>query len=103
MSTITTSIDICEKLPRGIVPLYRAIDNAAKALNLQYLVVGAMARDLTLVYGFGADIERGTRDVDFGIQVDSWDDFHQLKEVLVKFSFRCITHCISPHGLTSLP
>ncbi len=51
MSTINTSIDICEKLPRGIVPLYRAIDTAAKALNMPYLVVGAMARDLVLVYG----------------------------------------------------
>ena len=87
MSTTITSIDICEKLPKGIVPLYRAIDNAAKALKLPYLVVGAMARDLTLVYGFGARIERGTRDVDFGIQVDSWDDFQQLKKVLVKQGF----------------
>lgn len=29
------------------------------------LVVGAMARDLILVHGYNARIERGTRDVDF--------------------------------------
>jgi predicted nucleotidyltransferase len=87
MSTINTSIDICEKLPRGIVPLYRAIDTAAKTLNIPYLVVGAMARDLVLVYGFEARIERGTRDIDFGIQVDSWDDFQNLKEALIAQGF----------------
>jgi predicted nucleotidyltransferase len=74
-------------LPRGIVPLYRAIDTAAKALNMPYLVIGAMARDLVLVYGFDARIERGTRDVDFGIQVDSWDDFQNLKRALIEQGF----------------
>jgi len=87
MSTINISIDICEKSPRGIVPLYRAIDTAAKALNMPYLVVGAMARDLVLAFGFDARIERGTRDVDFGIQVDSWDDFQNLKRVLIEQGF----------------
>ncbi len=82
MSTINTSIDICEKLPKGIVPLYRAIDEATTALGIRYLVVGAVARDLVLAYGFDAGIERGTRDVDFGIQVNSWEDFQTLKDAL---------------------
>tara|TARA_R110002072_G_scaffold299416_2_gene475031 strand:- start:1062 stop:1937 length:876 start_codon:yes stop_codon:yes gene_type:complete len=87
LSTINTSIDICEKLPRGIVPLYRAIDEATTALGIRYLVVGAMARDLVLVYGFNAGIERGTRDVDFGIQVNSWEDFQTLKDALLNQGF----------------
>jgi predicted nucleotidyltransferase len=49
--------------------------------------VGALARDLVLVYGFEARIERGTRDIDFGIQVDSWDDFQNLKEALIAQGF----------------
>jgi predicted nucleotidyltransferase len=87
LSTISTSIDICEKLPKGIVPLYRAIDEATTALGIRYLVVGAMARDLVLVYGFDAGIERGTRDVDFGIQVNSWGDFQTLKDALLNRGF----------------
>jgi predicted nucleotidyltransferase len=88
MSTTSTSIDICEKLPKGIVPLYRAIDEATTALGIRYLVVGAMARDLVLEYGFDAGIERGTRDVDFGIQVNFWDDFQILKSTLLSQGFR---------------
>lgn len=88
MSTTSTSIDICEKLPKGIVPLYRAIDEATTTLGIRYLVVGAMARDLVLHHGFGAGIERGTRDVDFGIQVNSWDDFQNLKNTLLGQGFR---------------
>jgi predicted nucleotidyltransferase len=41
-----------------------------------------VARDLVLAYGFDAGIERGTRDVDFGIQVNSWEDFQTLKDAL---------------------
>jgi predicted nucleotidyltransferase len=88
MSTTSTSIDICEKLPKGIVPLYRAMDEATTALGIRYLVVGAMARDLVLEHGFDAGIERGTRDVDFGIQVNSWDDFQILKNTLLSQGFR---------------
>jgi predicted nucleotidyltransferase len=87
LSTINTSIDICEKLPKGIVPLYRAIDEATTALDIRYLVVGAVARDLVLAYGFDAGIERGTRDVDFGIQVNSWEDFQTLKDALLNQGF----------------
>ena len=87
MSTISTSIDICEKLPKGIVPLYRAINEATNALGIRYLVVCAMARDLVLAYGFDAGIERGTRDVDFGIQVNSWEEFQTLKDALLNQGF----------------
>jgi predicted nucleotidyltransferase len=88
MFTISTSIDICDKLPKGIVPLYRAIDEATAELGINYLVVGAMARDIVLRHGFGAAHERGTRDVDFGIQIDSWDSFQALKVSLLNRGFK---------------
>jgi predicted nucleotidyltransferase len=62
--------------------MYRVLEECAKALDIEFLIIGAMARDLVLYHGFGADIERGTRDVDFAIQVDSWPQFYQLKEAL---------------------
>lgn len=59
-----TSINIEGKLPQGLVALYADVSNHAQALGINYLVVGAMARDLVLVHGFNATIERGTKDVD---------------------------------------
>lgn len=82
-----TFVNIVGKLPRGLVALYGDIGDVAKSLDIDFLVVGAMARDLVLVHGFGSTIERGTRDVDFGINVASWEDFETLKGQLVEQGF----------------
>lgn len=66
MFTKSTSIDLCGKLHRGAVELYHAVDTATSQLNIPYLIVGAMARDIVLVHGLGAAIERATRDIDSG-------------------------------------
>jgi len=83
-----TLINIVGKLPQGLVDLYVDISRHAKALGINYLVVGAMARDLVLVHGFGSEIERGTRDVDFGINVASWGEFNALKSRLVGAGYK---------------
>lgn len=87
MFTKSTSIDICGKLHSGTVELYRAVDEATSQLGIPYLIVGAMARDIVLVHGFGSAIERGTRDIDFGIQVVSWTDFDKLRGLLIDRGF----------------
>ncbi|MCB2385043.1 nucleotidyl transferase AbiEii/AbiGii toxin family protein [Thalassolituus alkanivorans] len=79
---MNTLIDVTGKLPRGLVEMYRKVDICAKGLGIDYLIVGAMARDLVMHHGFGAHIERGTRDVDFAIRVASWQEFNTLKEAL---------------------
>lgn len=83
-----TCVNISGKLPKGLIELYKDINNVAGDLKIRSLVVGAMARDLVLVHGFGSTIERGTRDVDFGIRVESWDQFFTLQNALVKLKFK---------------
>ena len=78
-------LDVTGKLPSGLVEMYRAVSDSSE--GLPFLIVGAMARDLVLHHGFGAPIERGTRDVDFAIRVDSWEDFHELKVRLLGNGF----------------
>lgn len=60
----------------------------AASLNIDFMVVGAMARDLVLVHGYGAAIERGTRDVDFAINVAGWDEFNALRNMLISTGYR---------------
>jgi len=66
----STLIDFSGKLPHGLVELYACVDGAAKRVDVPFLIVGAMARDLIMVHGFGAQLERGTRDVDFAVDLD---------------------------------
>lgn len=93
----STSIDVSGKLPHGLVELYACIDGAAKQVDAPFLIVGAMARDLVMVHGFGAKLERGTRDVDFAVDVATWEAFSRLSAVLVELGFKSDT--AQPHKL----
>lgn len=53
-------------------------DGGDAAPGADFLVVGAMARDLLLHYGQGVPITRATTDIDFGVAVGSWDEFRKL-------------------------
>ncbi|HBS25705.1 MAG TPA: hypothetical protein DD827_01025 [Gammaproteobacteria bacterium] len=88
----TTYVNIAGKLPQGLVDLYADISGHTKALDIDYLVVGAMARDLVLVYGFDSKIERGTRDVDFAINIANWDEFNALRNRLLKADYHADKH-----------
>lgn len=84
---MNTYVNITGKLNDGLVALYLDIDKHASELGISYLVVGAMARDLILFYGYDAKIERGTRDVDFGINVENWEQFTALQNKLIEAGF----------------
>ena len=83
----STSINLSGKLPKGLVELYRDVKSVSDGLKIKVLIVGAMARDLVLVHGYGARLERGTRDVDFGISVATWEEFEALKAELIMIGF----------------
>ena len=82
-----TDILVIDQLPQGVVEIYRDVNAIASGLRIPYLVVGATARDLILYHGFGAAIERGTRDIDFGIKIRTWEDFHKMSAGLVARGF----------------
>lgn len=63
-----TSVDIVGKLPAGLVALYADTQQHTQSLDIDILVIGAMVRDLVLVYGFDANIEHVTGDLDFDIK-----------------------------------
>ncbi len=67
----------------SVVRVLRALDPIAGAAQCDYFVAGATARDLILVNVHGLRPGRATRDIDFGIAVESWDQFGRLKQGLV--------------------
>ncbi|HWE50106.1 MAG TPA: nucleotidyl transferase AbiEii/AbiGii toxin family protein [Bryobacteraceae bacterium] len=54
-----------------------------RAAACAYFVAGATARDLILVSVHGLRPGRATRDIDFGIAVESWEQFADLKDRLI--------------------
>lgn len=103
---MTTSLDLTNKLPAGLVEVYSQINQIAAALGIPILIVGATARDIILVHGFGASIERGTRDVDFGIEVQSWQHYHALQQALQQAGFTADPqkgHRFSTHDSAGMP
>ena len=50
-----------------MIAVYRDVADAARKLNLAFMVVGAAARDLVLHYGYGAAIRRATKDIDIAV------------------------------------
>jgi predicted nucleotidyltransferase len=67
----------------SIVRVLRTLDLIAREADCAYFVAGATARDLILVNIHGLRPGRATRDIDFGIAVENWDQFALLKERLV--------------------
>lgn len=82
------SLNISGKIDPRTITLYRRVLESANKLNIPLIVVGASARDIVLHHGYGAKIERATSDVDFGIEVPSWDAFHVLKQSLLRSGFK---------------
>ena len=81
------TLDLSGKIDAKSIAIYSAIDNAARELDIPYVVVGASARDLVLHYGYGASIKRATVDIDFGIQVPDWETFELLSNKLIESGF----------------
>ena len=68
--------------------IYRDVAQACAELGIDYLVVGAAARDLVLHHVYGAPITRATSDVDFALNVRDWNSFHRIQDVLVLRGYR---------------
>lgn len=75
-------IELENLLPEKTEQALADLSELCESVDASFLVVGATARDLVLVYGYGAKIERATQDVDFGVSVSSWDHYDRLKEAL---------------------
>jgi predicted nucleotidyltransferase len=67
----------------AIVAVLRAVHAAARTLQLEFFVAGALARDIWLDYIHRVPVVRLTRDIDVGIHVSSWSEFEVLRNRLI--------------------
>ena len=95
-------LNLSGKIDQGTLQLLALINQVTVEMGVEYLVVGATARDLVMHYGYGARIQRATQDLDFAIQIESWDVFTEFKDRLIANGFterRSPQRVISPTGM----
>jgi predicted nucleotidyltransferase len=80
-------LNISTKIDPALANLCSIVAECATQLQIPYLVVGASARDMVLHYGYGAKIQRATADIDFALQVPTWDAFATLRNALIANGF----------------
>jgi predicted nucleotidyltransferase len=95
---MTTSLDVSRKIDPISVELLLAVDSTAAALGLAYCIVGAFSRDVVLSMCFGINTGQATRDIDFGLMMDDWEQFEALRSRLFEQGFK--QHRNIPHRLT---
>lgn len=83
-----TSLTITKDIDPIFAAVYQEVDRVARNMGIEYLVVGASARDLVMHHCYGAEIKRATRDVDFAINVPNWNTFKTLTANLVNIGYR---------------
>lgn len=85
-------LDISPRIDRAIATVLSDLADIATDANIEFFVVGAMARDMILDYGFGIEAARATRDIDFGIRVPDWQEFERLVNLLEDNNWHCRAH-----------
>lgn len=77
-------MDISDKFDDPVlVDLLASVDGIASRMRIPFFVVGAMARNLVLHYGFGIRVGRATKDMDLGVRVASKEEYEKLKAALI--------------------
>ena len=71
-------LDISPKIDRAIATVLADLAEIATDRDIDFFVVGAMARDMILDYGFGIEAGRAPRDIDLGIRVADWEEVERL-------------------------
>jgi predicted nucleotidyltransferase len=101
----STLLDISGKLDAEVVYAFSCISEAAAKEGIDFVVVGATARDYLLELGCGVRISRATYDVDVAVHVSSWEEYERLTTELqgrARFSrAKTAPHrLLTPGGLT---
>lgn len=76
-------LDLSGKIDDATTQLLGTIADVAGSVRVPFFVVGATARDIILVHGYGLRTIRATLDIDLGVQVSEWQEYETLKEALI--------------------
>lgn len=77
-------LDLSGKIDNLRVGVFESVSTVAGISGFPFCVVGASARDMILLEGYGIDTGRVTMDIDLGVQVQDWPGYDKIKIELIK-------------------
>jgi predicted nucleotidyltransferase len=80
-------LDLSDKVSSIDLDTYKLIHEATESLGISYFLIGAHVRDLIMHLGHGFKARRATEDIDYAIEVKSWSEFSELKNMLISKGF----------------
>lgn len=80
---MTKLLDLSGKIDEPLLSLYEVLAEVVSSIGIRFFLVGATARDTILEQGFGIQSRRATKDVDVGVRVSGWIEFHSLRQALL--------------------
>lgn len=75
--------DLSGKIDQQTVDALYTVKSIADSLGIPFFIVGASARDFILERYYGIAIHRRTKDIDLGVEIDSWEQFDKLSDALI--------------------
>ncbi len=76
--------DLSGKLSPPIIDAVYNLKKVADSLNIPLIIVGATARDIIFEHRYKIKSSRATKDIDLGIEVADWDQFHMFSKALLE-------------------
>lgn len=85
MNDFSNQLSISAERPVDALTLQilKLLDGLLRREGIPYMLVGATARDLLLYHVYGHAVTRATYDLDYAILVDSWEQFNDVKNLLL--------------------
>jgi predicted nucleotidyltransferase len=75
------------ELPDSYIECFEKLNTASKDVGLEYMLIGATARDLVIEHVYGITPIRRTYDIDISLYVNSWEKFDEFKKALGEADF----------------
>lgn len=75
--------DLTDRLEPVHQQALRTVARAAAAVGADWFLTGAMARDWVFTLIHGIDTQRATRDADIGIALADWDEYQQIRTLII--------------------
>lgn len=79
-----TWLTLRKPIPDAVVEILRSVERVATRLGIEWFIVGATARDILFEHVYETGISRATNDVDFGMAVENWTQYENLKNALIE-------------------
>ncbi|MCX2525196.1 hypothetical protein [Larsenimonas rhizosphaerae] len=80
---ITTSLRLKKSIDPETQAILRDAHTACSTRGVEFVLIGAKARDLILHHVYGAPVQRATFDVDIALQVSDWPAFQAVRDALI--------------------